>query len=291
MSYVSVLVPARNEKYLSKTINDIYTNAIGDIEVIIVLDGETQYPIPEHRPNLKIIKNKEPIGLTASIDKAASASEGDYLIKTDSHCRFGEGFNAKLLKNIEENWVVVPRRWTLDLETWQIHPRMVDYFYLSCPWTHPQFMMQSCTWISKTEQKQDTLIDDMMCFQGSMWMMSKKHWKNLRIFESIGDSYAEHHEISMRTWLGGGRVVINKNAWYAHPKRYDERGYRMSINKIYRDHKRSATFWINNEWKDRVHDFDWLIDKFWPLPLEHTRHRLEKYFWETDWRKYYDRTL
>jgi len=76
-------------------------------------------------------------------------------------------------------------------------------------------MMQSCPWISRTDERMDIPIDDLMCFQGSMWFMSRKHWDWLGGL-ATDMTFAEHHEISMKTWLGGGRVVINKNIWYAH---------------------------------------------------------------------------
>lgn len=28
----------------------------------------------------------------------------------------------------------------------------------------------------------------------------------------------------------------------------------------------SAEYWMNNRWKDRKRDLEWLIDKFWPVP-------------------------
>ena len=142
-------------------------------------------------------------------------------------------------------------------------------------------MMQSCPWISKSN---DLIIDDLMCFQGSMWFMSRKHWDWLGGLEEHL-TYAEHHELSMKTWLGGHRVVVNKDVWYAHPRHF-KRGWHLDIGHVYRDHDRSARYWTENKWPERVHDFDWLVEKFWPLPTEHNRHRTEKYYWPEDWRKY-----
>ena len=43
MSKLSILIPVRfgtdNNEYLTRTIKDLYTNAAGEIEVIVVLDG------------------------------------------------------------------------------------------------------------------------------------------------------------------------------------------------------------------------------------------------------------
>ena len=36
---LSILIAARNEIYLQRTIEDIFTNAEGEIEIIVILDG------------------------------------------------------------------------------------------------------------------------------------------------------------------------------------------------------------------------------------------------------------
>jgi len=287
---ISIIIPALNEQYLLRTLDNILYNSCGDIEIIVVLDGPTQH-LTSFRSDITIINNPETRGVRPSINQAVSISHGDYILKTDAHCSFGYGFDETLQNDCDDNWISVARRYTLDPETWTKHPRVVDYYYLSCPWTHPRsFMMQSCPWITRTEERTNIQIDDLMCFQGSMWFMSRKHWDHLGGLEIGKEIYAEHHELSMKTWLGGGRVIINKNTWYAHPKE-SVRGYHMSMRQVFKDHDHSARYWLGNVWRDRVHDFEWLIDKFWPLPTEHNRHKIEKYYWPEDWKDYYDRVM
>lgn len=82
----------------------------------------------------------------------------------------------------------------------------------------------------------------------------------------------EPAEIGNKTWLGGGRVVVNKKCWYAHlhkGKRFP-RNFHMDV---VRGHNYAAWFWMNNLWEKRIHDIDWLVDKFWPIPS-----------WPEDWR-------
>jgi glycosyltransferase involved in cell wall biosynthesis len=277
---VSVIIPARNEKYLQTTLDSLYENAGMEIEVVVVLDGPTQYPLTKKYPNLVVRENFEPIGIRASIERGIKISKGDLILKVDAHCIFGEDFVKTLERDaIEDRTVMVARRWTLNLETMERQPRIVDYYYLSCPWTNTgHFMMQSCPWITRTEQRLDIPIDDLMCFQGSMWMTTRNFASELPwINEEM--LYAEHHMISMSAWANGGRVVINKNTWYAHPSRITG-GYRMDMNKVYWDHARSAHTWTN-----QATFFEWLVDKFWPLPTEHNRHRLEKYYWPENWKE------
>lgn len=283
----SVIIPSRNEAHLNRTLDSIYAKFVGDFEVIVYLDGESEFPVNCTHPNMSVIESTNPVGVRKAINDAVAFSQGDYILKLDAHCGVGENFDQILHDSCEDNWVMVARRYTLDTNTWKKYSRNVDYYYLSCPWTNRRaFMMQSCPWIGKTGERSNIPIDDLMAFQGSMWFMSRNHWDWLGGLELGNEDYAEHHEISMKTWLGGGRVVINKRAWYAHP-RTNSRGYHMSINQVYRDHELSARKWTGNQWGGRIHDFDWLIDKFWPLPMENTRHRIERYYWPEDWKKYY----
>jgi hypothetical protein len=45
---------------------------------------------------------------------------------------------------------------------------------------------------------------------------------------------------------------------------------------------------LENKWKERVHDFGWLVEKFWPLPTVETKMRGEKYVWPENWKEYYE---
>ena len=42
---LSVIIPSRNEVFLQQTIDDVLRNAVGEIEVIAVLDG--YWPEPD----------------------------------------------------------------------------------------------------------------------------------------------------------------------------------------------------------------------------------------------------
>ena len=62
---LSVLVPARNEVFLQKTITDLLTKAIGDIEVIAILDGYWPTPQLIADDRLKIIHHGKSRGMRA----------------------------------------------------------------------------------------------------------------------------------------------------------------------------------------------------------------------------------
>lgn len=287
MARLSVIIPARNEQFLVKTVNDIFAKAAGDIEVIAVLDGEWGgYEGMQDRINLTVIHHGTPLGMRASINHAAAIAKGDYLMKCDAHCMFTEGFDQVLLMDIEDNWIVIPRRDRLDAENWcrqETGKPPIDLHYLSCPLTNLDgFSMHGAIWPERDKQRLDVLIDDTLSFQGSFWLMSRKHWDWLGGMSEIGYGgfTQEPQELGMKTWLGGGRVVVNKNTTYYHlhkGKRYG-RGYHQDKNEILRGHEWSARYWMNNKWSERRHDMCWLIDKFWPVST-----------WPADWQDQWSR--
>jgi len=282
MAKVSIIIPSRNERFLANTVADLLSKATGDIEVIAVLDGYWPDPILPDDPKdrLTIIHRGQAHGMRAAINAAASMAKGKYLLKADGHCMFGEGFDEILQKDCEDNWMVIPRRYSLLAEDedgnllWQrnLEKTPVDYHMLDCPFTNRDgFQFHGVIWRERAKQRLDIMIDDEMSFQGSCWFMTANHFhKHLHGMSEVGYGTfsQEPQEIGMKTWLGGGEIKVNKNTWYAHlhkGSRYG-RGYHIGSNEIRKGHEYSAKYWMNNMWEERVHDIDWLIDKFWPVP-------------------------
>lgn len=273
---LSVIIPSRNEIFLDKTIDDIFNKARGDIEVIAVLDGYWPHPPPADRPNLHLLHWGRPKGMRAAINGAAAIAKGDYLLKTDAHCMFAEGFDEVLKADCDGDWIVIPSRYSLDAENWDIlrnRKSRVDYHYLSFP-DAPGKGIHGSVWLQRArERKNDTQydIDDEMSFQGSCWFMPARHFHDFLGGMSevgYGTFIQEPQEIGMKTWLGGGQIKTNKKTWYAHlhkGRRYG-RGYYLSKREAIKGNNYSVDFWLNNKWKDRVHDIEWLIDKFAPVP-------------------------
>lgn len=275
MSKVSIIIPSRNELFLPNTVEDLFAKVSGDIEVIAVLDGYWPNPPLKEHKNLIIIHRGQPHGMRAAINAGASVAKGKFLMKCDAHCMFAEGFDEMLKADIEPNWIVIPRRKRLDAENWCIQDvgkPDIDAHYLSCPITNPDgYSMHGAIWPQRDKGRLHILIDDTMSFQGSMWFMYKSWFDNFlhgMSEEGYGTFCQEPQEIGNKTWLGGGEVKVNKKTWYAHlhkGRKYG-RGYHQSRQEIIRGHTWSGHYWMENKWKDRIRDIEWLVDKFWPVP-------------------------
>lgn len=237
---LSIIIPSVNDPYLQNTLDDIKQHAKSDYEIIVV--------------------NGRKIGMRSAINKGVAQSKGEYIIKTDEHCMFDEGFDIKLLSKIKDNWIVVPRRYNLDVEKWVIFDEPpVDYDRLVIDKLEK---IGGVRWRQQAKERKNLLIDETMVFQGSCYLMSRKHWDwlgGLRT-EGYGEFAQEAVELALKTWLGGGKVMVNKTTWYAHK----HRKFKRIVNPygINEGNKYSQDYWLNNRWENRIHDLDWLMKRF-----------------------------
>lgn len=270
MSKVSVVIPARNEPHLRRTIEDLYVKVAGDIEVIAVLDG--YWPGDEIKQPFKgnpiFLHNQESLGMRGSITVGVQIAKGEYILKCDAHCMFGEGFDEILKADCDDNWIVIPRRYSLDAEKWECKPKPpIDYHYLSYPYGEDKGL-HGRPWYERAKHRSDILIDDEMSSQGSAWFMSRRHWHNIGGMPEFGYGRftAEFQQLGLTTWLGGGAVKVNKRTWYAHWHKSGGRGYPLGKREVDQGAHYCTDFWMNNRWKMRKHNMEWLIAKFWPVP-------------------------
>ena len=276
MPDVSIIIPSRNETFLQQTVTDLLSKG-SDIQVIVVLDGYWCDPplLPDNR--LIQLHRGKSMGMRAAINGAAAIAKGKYLMKCDAHCMFAEGYDEVLKADCDDNWVVIPRRYSLDAENWCIEQngKVRDYHYLCYPDPNKgaDQGMHGVEWWARCKERSDPKydIDDEMSSQGSCWFMTKTHFDDhLHGLSEYGyGSFAqEFQEIGNKTWLGGGAVKINKKTFYAHlhkGKKYG-RMYSQSRSELIPHINWSANYWMTNQWHQRKYDFDWLIDKFAPVP-------------------------
>lgn len=283
---LSILIPARQEIYLAETIADLLKKASGQIEIIVVLDGYwPNVPLLED-PRVVIIHRRKK-GMRQSINDAMSIARGEFVMKLDAHCMMSEGFDEILASDCDKDWIVIPRRYSLDAETWTVRTfrPIVDYEYLGNPYNKHLMIegregLHAWVWDQRTEDRCNVLVDENMTFQGSCWFTHKEYFRKAigeLSSEGYGTFIGEAQELGLKCWLGGGKIITNKKAWYAHlwkgvPYRakYKELygvGYTRMSNTDYKaGNLFTIDYWMNNRWEGRIHDLDWLIERFWPVP-------------------------
>ncbi len=287
MTKLSVVIPNRNSPYTSATIADVLAKAAGDVEVVVHVDERFPEPRIADKRVTYLTHDGEARGMRAGINAAVAASIGEFIMKCDDHCMFAPGFDLALISaHREDNWVQIPRRYSLDAENWKINRERPyrDYLYLCYPekGKHHDDGMHGCEWWDRqNERKHGYDIDDTPSMQGSCYFMTRRHFDWLGGLSEVGyGQFAqEAQEVGNKTWLGGGALKVNKRTSYAHfHKGKTGRGYGFSDRLNVKGINWSAEYWMRDQWAGRVHDFAWLIDEKFPgMPT-----------WPVNWRAWYE---
>lgn len=283
MPDLSILIPARNEEWLKRTVEDIFEHAEGDIEVLVGLDGyrdEQFLELLNTYENLRPFTRPHSIGQRATTNRLAELAEGKYLMKVDAHCSFSQGFDTAMLKKMDENTVMIPRtlnlhaydwvcscgrreyqgnkppdchEWTKE-EVWEPKPKpIIDAFYFT----------KDMICLFDEREKEGDLVET-MCVQGSAWMVAKEKYFEWEVGDESFSSWGSQGvEIGCKVWLAGGRIVTNRNAYYAHLFRTEEQfPYQRDMEQVHRNQAHLEDLFLNNKWPKQIHDIDWLFKKF-----------------------------
>lgn len=296
---LSVIIPSRNEFLLSKTIESILEASRGDIEVIAVLDGSWDIPKVKDDPRITLIRHNEPIGQRAAINEAVSLAKGKYILKTDGHSAFDKGFDVKLAEDCEYNWTVIPRMYNLHAFDWvcenghRFYQDKADPHKINkCPECKKQLKIKM-VWKIRKHKRTDFMhinnemkvkywnsygkrpeakgdIVDVMNGIGACWFQHKDRFLELGgLDEKHGFWGQVGVEVACKAWLSGGRHVVNKKTWFAHVFRTTSSfgfPYRNPGQHQQKAERYSRKLWLKDNWPHQKKKFQWLIDKFSPVP-------------------------
>lgn len=232
---LSILIPSRNEIHLNHTIEDILIHSKDDTEIIVGIDGDIRGFIMfqsriqtnklwvDNAKRIKLLNKEECIGQRALTNELARMSEADYLMKVDAHCSFSDGFDAELLKVVDDKSIVAPYLMRLDEATWQPVPRPVTSSYC---------FDKDLVFQYNTKAENFDLVNETMCLQGSAWVISRKNYWDWNICdETLGSWGGQATELGIKAFLNGGRCLTNKNCFYAHLFREKEEQFPYQRDK------------------------------------------------------------
>jgi glycosyltransferase involved in cell wall biosynthesis len=303
---LSLLIPARNEEFLKNTVEDILKNIEADTEVIAVLDGAWANPSIQQNERVNVIYVPEAIGQRAAQNLAAKLAKGKYVMKVDAHCSFDKGFDRKMIElfqKVGDDITAVPimrnlhvfdwkcyhcgRKWYQDNKPenctychkgdkirkkmiWQ--PRRGTHSESYCFNAEPRF-----TYFEAWKHREPYITDkkekgytETMSLQGSCFMCTREnYWKKELCDETMGNWGNQGIEVACKTWLSGGRCIVNHNTWYAHlfrTKADFSFPWPVSGRDQHKVKQRVKDQLWNKKYTKAVRPISWLVEKFWPIP-------------------------
>ncbi len=311
---LSILVPGKNEEFMGRTIQDILEHTSERTEIIAILDGYLPNPpLTQNDPRLTLIYNPVSVGQRVAANQGAAIAKGKYLMKVDAHCAFDDKFDVKMLeafKEIGDNVTMLPTMKNLHAFDW-VCKKCGNHWYQSptptkCLLNNGETDNYSCdstefekdvVWRAKPSpnsvsfrfdktmhfqywgawgNKQKGDLIETMSIQGSCFMITKEKWFELGICGEEFNSWGQQGvEVACKTWLSGGRVIVNRKTWYGHMFR--TRGgdfgfpYHQDQSKVSENRELSRKLFQRDGWPKAIHKFQWLLDKFNPPDWAETK--------------------
>ena len=297
---LSVLIASRNEEFLSRTVEGVLKNKRANTEVIIVADGAWPNPPVKDHPDVTLVYHPESIGQRAAVNEAARLSNAKFIMKLDAHCIVDKGFDVKLMADCEYDWTVVPRMYNLHAWDWKCKKCGEKWYQGPTPkkcknkkcdskefrrwmvwkprWHRKSdFMRFDSTlhfqyWgaLEKRPESQGDIADTMSCIGACWFLHRKRYWELDGMDEKHGSWGQMGTEVSCKAWLSGGRLVVNKKTWFSHMFRTQGGDfgfpYPLSGKQVLNARIHSRKTFQGDKWPKAKHKFQWLIDKFAPIP-------------------------
>lgn len=335
---LSILITARNESFLRRTVEDVLLHAKGDTEIICVLDGAWAEPPLQDHARVRLIYRPEPIGQRAAINLAARMSRAKHLMKLDAHCSLDDGFDVKLMQADEElgqpDVTQIPAMNNLHVFNWRCRACGRETYQGPEP-SHCvadadrdkelAVMPPACgasagfdrvmVWeprrkrakgngsdgtgnIARTEwwrfdhemhfqykgpivtgQEQDEIADVMSSVGACFFMRRSRFFELDGLDEGHGSWGGFGTEIACKSWLSGGRHVVNRRTHFSHLFRTQGIGFSFpyAISGAAQDYARrySQNLWLGNRWEKQVRPLSWMLEHFAPVIGWHLPDRRE----------------
>ena len=248
-SDLTVVIPGYNEMFMRRTTEDVLAKIRADTEVVLICDGSLPDPPVDSHPKVKVVHTCVPVGQRAATNLGASISRAKYIMKLDAHCAVDEGFDAKMIEDMQPDWTMIPTMYRLHAFDWTCNncghgeyqgskPQSCancgkDDLYRKMIWEPRQGVGPSEAWrfdrtmhmqywysYSKRpeviEQKKTGVIETMSCV-GCCFLMERERFWHLGGMDEGHGSWGQYGtELACKAWLSGGKMVTSTRTWFAH---------------------------------------------------------------------------
>ncbi len=252
---VSVIIPCIKEdyQYLRRTIDSLYKNAAGRVEIVIAYDG--------FQPDEQLIDTKHVafvpiVGQRVAMNQMVDMANGEFIFRIDAHCAMSEGWDARMKESCREKTIVCADIDRLDTETWE------GEGFDAGIWVFDENMKLEMI-RNVIGPRSRVLEAEVMTTMGQAFMIRKEYYLACGgCDEELGPYGDMGLEWSLKTWLVDGRTVIKRDVVCCHLFRPGENVVKIDkASRIFSSNKLYKQWVLGKDPKVRK-PFWWLLNKF-----------------------------
>ncbi len=212
---ISVIFPILNEnpEFIDKTIKSVLDTSPSDVEIIAVDDHSDIEPQFEYKNKVIFERNKFRMGTSASRHVGACLSSKKHFFLTDSHVLFQQGWYEEVLKSLENNPQSLYCGICLGLTERNFN--LATYAGRYCGarlFLHEEDQILDGKWIAEQEPNEY----EISCVMGANYFINRDWFFKIRGMSDMKMWGSDEPCLSLKTWLAGGNVKINKNVVIGH---------------------------------------------------------------------------
>jgi glycosyltransferase involved in cell wall biosynthesis len=115
-----------------------------------------------------------------------------------------------------------------------------------------------------------TGFTETMSLQGSFFMMTRERYWRLNVCdENFGSWGSQGIEVACKSWLSGGKCLVDHNTWYAHLFRTQGGDFGFPYDnphsKALEARAKAKNLFFENKFEGQTLPLRWLVERFWPI--------------------------
>lgn len=289
---------------LGHTVQNLLANTARS-NVIVILDGYDSgwppKPLPVD-PRVTVIHHNQSIGQRAACNEGVRASTAKFICKIDAHCAVDRDFDVKMMAHCDYETTLIGVQYNLHAFSWRCKKCASETYQgprpTKCEKCGSRYTRQVVKWEprgwrerngvwegrpkttnwrfdstlhfqydhNRTPAEGEVLTETMSCL-GACWMLQReRYWELDGMDEQYGSWGNMGTELACKSWLSGGKMLVNHLTWFAHLFRTQPNfGFPYPNPGADKARTRSRKIWMNNLWPKQVYPLSWLIEKFAPV--------------------------
>lgn len=244
--FISIIIPCRNEQNnLDNTIKSILEGITVDdpaVQIVVVDDGSQPALNVAPFPCIDLIRNKSPMGVSASRRLGAEGARADYLMHIDCHMIFPLHWIDWIPEELEQdslccaNCVVNHSSDKMLIQGTETRSGATLNLSGPDPANGLKQQQMEAVWIREATPALKRNFPEVPCVMGACYIMSADLFWQLDPLRHLRSWGSEEIMLSLKTWLYGGSVRVIEKLSVGHIFRRaksDKLPYKLNRADIY----------------------------------------------------------